>query len=135
MMNDEKDVWFVGFMFDFVVGVYIGYDNLQFMGCGGIGGYFFVLIFNEFMQDVDKDIMFFKFIVFEGMKLIVVDCKIGMQVGLGDLNMIVEVFKFGIGLVDVFFVIGGEDYVMFEQIMNQLLQVNDVVKQGQLGLF
>lgn len=38
MINDEKDVWFMGYMFDFVVGVFVGFDNLKFMGCGVMGG-------------------------------------------------------------------------------------------------
>ena len=133
--NDEKDAWFVGFTPDLVAGVYIGYDNPQPMGRGGTGGHLSAPIFNEFMQDADKDITPSKFIVPEGMQLIAVDRKTGMEAGPGDPNTIVEAFKPGTGPANVFSVIGGEDYATPEQIMNQSPQANDAVKQGQPGLF
>ena len=133
--NDEKDAWFVGFTPDLVAGVYIGYDNPQPMGRGGTGGHLSAPIFNEFMQDADKDITPSKFIVPEGMQLIAVDRKTGMQAGPGDPNTIVEAFKPGTGPANVFSVIGGEDYATPEEIMNQSPQANDAVKQGQPGLF
>jgi penicillin-binding protein 1A len=133
--NDEKDAWFVGFTPDLVAGVYIGYDNPQPMGRGGTGGHLSAPIFNEFMQDADKDITPSKFIVPEGMQLIAVDRKTGMEAGPGDPNTIVEAFKPGTGPANVFSVIGGEDFATPEQIMNQSPQANDAVKQGQPGLF
>jgi penicillin-binding protein 1A len=36
--NDEKDVWFVGFTPDLVVGVYLGYDQPRSLGNGATGG-------------------------------------------------------------------------------------------------
>mgnify|MGYP002148712015 CR=1 FL=1 len=36
--NDSKDVWFVGFTADLVVGVYVGYDTPRPMGQQATGG-------------------------------------------------------------------------------------------------
>ena len=36
--NDEKDVWFIGFSPDLVVGVYLGYDKPRHLGRGATGG-------------------------------------------------------------------------------------------------
>lgn len=133
--NDEKDAWFVGFTPDLVAGVYIGYDNPTPMGRGGTGGHLAAPIFNEFMQAADKDIPPSKFIVPQGMKLIAVDRKTGMEAAPGDPNTIVEAFKPGTGPASSFSVIGGEDYATPQEIMNQSPQANDAVKQGQPGLF
>src|SRR5215204_4125532 len=47
--NDEKDVWFIGFSPDLVVGVFIGYDKPRAMGKGMTGGVLAAPIFTEFM--------------------------------------------------------------------------------------
>ena len=36
--NEAKDVWFVGFSPDLVVGVYLGYDKPRHLGRGATGG-------------------------------------------------------------------------------------------------
>jgi penicillin-binding protein 1A len=133
--NDEKDAWFVGYTPDLVTGVYIGYDNPTPMGRGATGGHLAAPVFNEFMQEADKDIPASKFIVPEGMKMIAVNRKTGMQAQQGDPEAIVEAFKPGTGPADVYSVIDGGANITPDQIMNSSPQANDAVKQGQPGLF
>ena len=133
--NDEKDTWFVGFTPDLVAGVYLGFDNPAPMGRGATGGHFAAPVFNEFMQAADKDIQPSKFLIPDGMKLIPVNRKTGMQAQSGDPDTIIEAFKPGTGPADVFSVIGGDAALSPDQIMNQSPQANDAVKQGQPGLF
>ena len=133
--NEEKDAWFVGYTPDLVTGVYIGYDNPTPMGRGATGGHLAAPVFNEFMQNADKDIPPSKFIVPEGMKMIAVNRKTGMQAQPGDPDAIVEAFKPGTGPADVYSVIDGGDNATPDQIMNSSPQANDAVKQGQPGLF
>ena len=133
--NEEKDAWFVGYTPDLVTGVYIGYDNPTPMGRGATGGHLAAPVFNEFMNDADKDIPPSKFIVPEGMKMIAVNRKTGMQAQPGDPDAIVEAFKPGTGPADVYSVIDGSANITPDQIMNSSPQANDAVKQGQPGLF
>lgn len=112
IINEVKDVWFVGFLFDVVVVIYMGYDKLCLFGWGNvvIGGYLVVLIVCDFFKFVlvDKFVVLFKVLV--GIKLVCVVVKIGMCVGFGEIGGIIfEVFKLGMVLLDNYFVIGVVD--------------------------
>jgi penicillin-binding protein 1A len=133
--NDEKDAWFVGFTPNLVAGVYIGMDDPKPLGRGGTGGALSAPIFNEFMQDALKGEKPEKFIVPEGMKLIAVNRKTGMQAAEGDPDTIMEAFKPGTGPADVFSVIGAEGYQTPEEILNSSQQAKDAVQSQKGGLF
>jgi penicillin-binding protein 1A len=104
--NDEKDAWFIGFTPNLVVGLYMGYDKPQGLGKGATGGGLAAPIFKEFMAEVLKDTPIVDFQVPEGMKLIAINRKTGMQAREGDAGTIMEAFKPGTGPADSYWVIG-----------------------------
>ena len=104
-------------------------------GRGATGGSLPAPLFNEFMQAALKDTKPSKFIIPEGMKLIAVNRKTGMQAFDGDPDTIMEAFKPGTGPADVFSVIGGEEFASPEEILNSSQQAKDAVEGGQGGLF
>lgn len=108
--NDEKDAWFVGYTPNLVVGLYMGYDKPQGLGKGSTGGGLAAPIFKEFMAEALKDTPKIDFKVPEGMKLIAINRKTGMQANEGDGGTIIEAFKPGTGPADSYWVIGmGDD--------------------------
>ena len=133
--NDEKDTWFVGYTPNLVAGLYIGFDDPKPLGRGATGGSLAAPLFNEFMQAALKDQKPEKFILPEGMKLIAVNRKTGMQANEGDPDTIMEAFKPGTGPADVFSVIGGEEFATPEEILNSSQQAKEAVESGGGGLF
>ncbi|RYH12596.1 MAG: penicillin-binding protein 1A, partial [Alphaproteobacteria bacterium] len=133
--NDEKDTWFVGYTPNLVAGLYIGMDDPKPLGRGATGGSLPAPLFNEFMQAALKGQKPEKFILPEGMKLIAVNRKTGMQAFDGEPDTIMEAFKPGTGPADVFSVIGAEEFATPEEIMNSSQQAKDAVEGGQGGLF
>jgi penicillin-binding protein 1A len=47
--NDEKDVWFIGFSPDMVVGVYMGFDKPKHIGRGATGGHLAAPVVADFL--------------------------------------------------------------------------------------
>ncbi|PSJ64082.1 penicillin-binding protein 1A [Pseudaminobacter soli (ex Li et al. 2025)] len=108
--NDEKDAWFMGYTPNMVVGLYLGYDKPQSLGKGATGGGLAAPIFKEFMGDAMKGVPPVEFKVPDGMKLIAINRKTGMQANPGEPDTIMEAFKPGTGPADSYWVIGmGED--------------------------
>ncbi|NGO52672.1 penicillin-binding protein 1A [Allomesorhizobium camelthorni] len=108
--NDEKDTWFMGYTPNLVVGLYMGFDQPKTLGKGSTGGGLAAPIFKEFMAEVLKGVPPTEFQVPEGMKLIAINRKTGMQAGEGEPGTIMEAFKPGTGPADSYWVIGmGED--------------------------
>ncbi|MDQ6437252.1 penicillin-binding protein 1A [Mesorhizobium sp. LHD-90] len=132
--NDEKDTWFIGFTPNLVVGLYMGYDKPQTLGKGATGGGLAAPIFKEFMAEVLKDTPVVDFQVPEGMKLIAINRKTGMQAGEGDGGAIMEAFKPGTGPADSYWVIGQNDG---EAISAERLspQASKAISQGGGGLY
>jgi penicillin-binding protein, 1A family len=133
--NDEKDAWFVGYTPDLVAGVFIGFDNPAPLGRGATGGALSAPVFNEFMQAAVEGTRPVDFRVPEGMKLIAINRKTGMQAFEGGSDVIMEAFKPGTGPSDVYSVIGGEDYATGEEIMSISPQANQAVVNGSGGLY
>jgi penicillin-binding protein 1A len=77
--NEEKDAWFIGYTADLVAGVFIGFDNPTPMGRGSTGGALAAPVFNEFMQGALEGTRPADFRVPQGMKLIAINRKTGMQ--------------------------------------------------------
>lgn len=53
--NDSKDVWFLGYSANLVVGIYLGYDEPRNMGKFATGGWLAAPIFKSFMQAALKN--------------------------------------------------------------------------------
>jgi penicillin-binding protein 1A len=106
--NDEKDVWFVGFTPDIVVGVYMGYDKPRHLARGASGGHLAAPIVKDFMKMALADRPAVPFRVPPGLKLIRIDAKSGMRAQPGQAS-ILEAFKPGTAPPDSFSVVGMTD--------------------------
>jgi len=133
--NDEKDAWFVGFTPNLVAGLYIGFDTPTPLGRAGTGGGLAAPIFGQFLAEAAKVTPAERFHVPEGMQLVAVDRKTGMQAQEGDPNTIVEAFKPGTGPADVFRVIGDGENMSQDQILESSPQAQQAVTSGAAGLF
>ena len=102
--NEAKDLWFVGFSPDLVVGVYLGYDRPRSMGDSAQAATYAAPIFRDFMRVALKDKPDVPFRVPPGIKLISIDPKSGMRAsGAGS---ILEAFKPGTAPPDSYSIIG-----------------------------
>ncbi len=133
--NDEKDAWFVGYTPELVAGLYLGFDNPAPLGRGSTGGSLATPIFNEFMQKALEGTKPTKFVVPQGMSLIAVNRKTGMQAFDGEPDTIMEAFKPGTGPADVFSVIGMDGMMEPEEILRTSPQANQAVTSGAGGLY
>jgi penicillin-binding protein 1A len=106
--NDEKDVWFVGFTPDLVVGVYMGYDKPRHLARGATGGHLAAPIVKEFLKMALADKAAVPFRVPPGLKLIRIDAKTGMRAQPGQ-GALLEAFKPGTAPPDSFSVVGMTD--------------------------
>jgi penicillin-binding protein 1A len=106
--NDEKDVWFIGFSPDLVVGVYMGYDKPRHIADRATGGALAAPIFRDFMKVALADKPAVPFRVPAGIKLVRVNPRSGMRAGPGE-NAILEAFKPGTAPPDNYSVIGVTD--------------------------
>ncbi|MEM6463328.1 MAG: penicillin-binding protein 1A [Pseudomonadota bacterium] len=133
--NDEKDAWFVGYTPDLVAGVYIGFDTPTPMGRGSTGGALAAPIFNEFMSAALQEKLPADFRVPTGLQLIPINRKTGMEARAGEPDVIYESFKPGTGPADFLSVIGMQEYVTGEEILNVSPQANRAVVSGAGGLY
>ena len=110
--NEEKDAWFIGYTPNLVVGLYMGLDQPTPLGKGSTGGHLAAPIFKEFMAETMKETPAVAFQVPEGMKLIAINRKTGMEANEGQSGVIIEAFKPGTGPADSYAVIGmGEESI------------------------
>jgi penicillin-binding protein 1A len=108
--NDEKDAWFIGYTPNLVVGLYMGFDKPKGLGRGTTGGGLAAPIFKDFMRVALDGTPNVDFKVPEGMSLVAIDRKTGMQAVDGQPGTIIEAFKPGTGPADSYWIIGmGED--------------------------
>ncbi len=91
--NEEKDVWFVGYTPDMVVGVFVGYDTPRPLGKGNTGGAIAAPIFGSFMKEALGDKPPAPFRVPPGIKLVRVNVKTGLRAAANDPDAILEAFK------------------------------------------
>jgi penicillin-binding protein 1A len=131
--NDEKDVWFLGYTPNLVVGLYMGYDQPKGLGKGSTGGGLAAPIFKAFMKDALEGTPIVDFRMPEGMKVIAINRKTGMQAGEGEPGTIMEAFKPGTGPADSYWVIGmGEGSISAEALSPQ---ANKAIQTGGGGLY
>jgi penicillin-binding protein 1A len=94
--TDAKDLWFVGFSPDVVVGLYVGYDKPRSLGRSAQGGRTAGPIARDFMKFALADKAAVPFRIPAGIKLVRVDPKTGMRVAPGSGGpSILEAFKPG----------------------------------------
>jgi penicillin-binding protein 1A len=130
--NDEKDAWFIGFTPNLVVGLYLGYDQPRSLGKGSTGGGLAAPIFKEFMMEALKDTPPAEFTAPEGMTLISINRKTGMQAREGEPGTIIEAFKPGTGPADSYWVIGDAGSQVGEAISPQ---ASRAIQTGRGGLY
>ena len=133
--NDEKDAWFIGFTPNLVVGLYMGYDTPRQLGKGVTGGGLAAPVFKDFMKDYLVGQPKIDFKVPEGMKLIAIDRKTGMQAEAGAGGAIVEAFKPGTGPADSYWVIGMDEIQAAERARELSPQASEAILQGGGGLY
>jgi penicillin-binding protein 1A len=108
--NDEKDVWFIGFSPDLVVGLYLGYDKPRSLGRTAQGGHTAAPIARDFMKLALADKPAIPFRVPAGIKLILVDQNTGMRASPGSgARTVLEAFKPGTAPPDNYSAIGVAD--------------------------
>ncbi len=132
--NDSRDVWFVGYSADLVVGLYIGYDQPRPLGNGATGGGLAAPVFKEFMQAQLEGKTPVAFRVPDGMTPIAVNRQTGMRAMEGEPGAIIEQFKPGTGPADSYWVIGlgGMDEGRAQEISPSASQA---IIQGGGGLY
>lgn len=126
MINDVKDVWFVGFSLNIVVGCYIGYDILCSFGFGVLGGGLCGFVFNEFMIVVIVEFGGGFFVVLDECQFIKIDCFIGVCL-LDDVsgeNVNIECFCCGEEFVFGIMFDGGfvfsDDLLLFDIVLQEI---------------
>jgi len=108
--NEAKDLWFVGFSPDLVVGLYLGYDKPRSLGRTAQAGHTAAPIARDFMKLALADKPATPFKIPTGIKLIRVDSMTGMRASPGDGGKtILEAFKPGTGPPDNYAVMGVAD--------------------------
>ncbi len=93
--NEGRDVWFMGFSPDLVVGVYLGFDQPRSLGEKATGGRFSAPVFRDFMMEALKDKPAIPFRVPPGIRLVRVDYYSGERAAPGAGKVILEAFKPG----------------------------------------
>ncbi|MGQ0456312.1 MAG: penicillin-binding protein 1A [Hyphomicrobium sp.] len=91
--NEEKDVWFIGYTPDLVVGVFVGYDQPKPMGKGNTGGAIAAPIFGDFLKQALGDSPAAPFRQPPGIKLVRTNLKTGLRAASTDADTIMEAFK------------------------------------------
>ena len=77
--NEEKDVWFIGYTPDMVVGVFVGYDTPKPLGKGNTGGAIAAPIFGDFLKEALADAPAAPFRIPPGVKLVRINLKSGLR--------------------------------------------------------
>jgi penicillin-binding protein 1A len=90
--NEAKDLWFIGFTPNLVVGVFVGYDDPKSLGKHEQGASVAVPIFKEFMTTALADQPPIPFRIPPGLRLARVDAASGQSASSGDGNAIWEAF-------------------------------------------
>jgi penicillin-binding protein 1A len=108
--SDAKDVWFVGFSPDLVVGLYLGYDKPRTLGRAAQGGRIAAPIAKDFMKLALADKPPTPFKVPPGIRLVRIDAKSGMRPAPGDGGRtVLEAFKPGTAPAENYVPVGVAD--------------------------
>jgi penicillin-binding protein 1A len=108
--SDGKDVWFIGYSADLVVGLYLGYDKPRSLGRAAQGGHTAAPIVKNFMKLALADKPATPFKVPPGIRLVRIDAKSGMRPNPGEGGKtILEAFKPGTAPPDSYSTVGVAD--------------------------
>ena len=108
--SDAKDLWFVGFSPDLVVGLYVGYDKPRSLGRAAQAGHTAAPIARDFMKLALADKPAIPFKIPPGIKLVRVDSKSGTRAAPGQTaGTILEAFKPGTAPSDNYSAVGVAD--------------------------
>ncbi|MEZ0260717.1 MAG: penicillin-binding protein 1A [Alphaproteobacteria bacterium] len=129
--NDAKDVWFIGFTPDIIVGTYVGFDKPRSLGHKETGGRVAVPIIKEFMEKALKDVPPQAFRVPPGIRLVAVDPQYGTRSKPGDEKKIFEAFLAGTEPGDEATMFTGEGISTVSDVTN----VGESVNTGLGGIY
>ncbi len=93
--NDAKDLWFIGYSPDIVIGAFVGFDEPRTLGKSETGSSVSVPIFKEIAQTYFKDKPNTPFRIPDGIRMVRVDLQTGQPAAPNDPRAIVEAFKPG----------------------------------------
>ena len=91
--NKNTDTWFIGFSSNYVVGVYVGYDEPSSLGKYETGARTAMPIFKSFVKNSVKKNNARPFKVPEGITMLVVNSNTGKRASYSDDSIIIEAFK------------------------------------------
>ena len=113
--NKNTDTWFIGFSSNYVIGVYVGYDEPSSLGKFETGSRTAMPIFKDFVKNAVKKESARPFKVPQGIKMLVVNSKNGERASYNDESIIIEAFKEK-DLVNNKIQYGNVDYISKENI-------------------
>ncbi|GLH89224.1 penicillin-binding protein [Bradyrhizobium sp. SSBR45R] len=133
--NEAKDVWFVGFSPDLVVGLYIGYDKPRSLGRTAQAARIAAPVARDFLKLALADKPATPFKMPAGIKLVRVDAKTGMRAAAGQTaGVILEPFKPGTAPPDGYSALGESDPNRFPGLPSSAPD-SGAVMQGTGGLY
>ncbi len=91
--NKNTDTWFIGFSSNYVIGVYVGYDEPSSLGKFETGARTAMPIFKNFAKNTIKKENARPFKVPQGIKMLVVNSITGERASYNDDSIIIEAFK------------------------------------------
>ena len=113
--NKNTDTWFVGFSSNFVIGVYVGFDEPSSLGKYETGARTAMPIFKNFVKNSVKKNTARPFKIPQGIKMLVVNSETGERASYNDNSIIIEAFKEK-DLVNNKIQYGNKDYISKENI-------------------
>tara|TARA_Y100000590_G_scaffold434929_1_gene553749 strand:+ start:598 stop:2934 length:2337 start_codon:yes stop_codon:yes gene_type:complete len=113
--NKNTDTWFVGFSSNYVIGVYVGYDEPASLGKYETGARTAMPIFKNFVKNSVKKDNARPFKIPQGIKMLVVNSNTGERASYNDDSIIIEAFKEK-DLVNNKIQYGNVDYISKENI-------------------
>ena len=113
--NKNTDTWFIGFSSNYVIGVYVGYDEPSSLGKYETGARTAMPIFKSFVKNSVKKNNARPFKVPEGITMLVVNSNTGKKASYSDDSIIIEAFKQK-DLVNNQIQYGNVDYISKENI-------------------
>ena len=113
--NNNTDTWFIGFSSNFVIGVYVGYDEPSSLGKFETGARTALPIFKDFVKNTVKKENARPFKIPQGIKMLVVNSETGKRASYNDESIIIEAFKEK-DLINNKIQYGNIDYISIENI-------------------
>jgi len=91
--NENYDAWFIGFSSNFVIGVYVGYDNPKSLGKFETGSKAALPIFKDFVEKALYKEDFKEFQIPKNIFLTQLNYNTGLKAAAGEKNIILEALK------------------------------------------